>query len=169
MTPLKELQPITLRDMKAPMVHTGKYLAGRIITEANVSVATAFLIEDLNGESGLASDVVFVDESDQQKIQWANALQWYNPQKLSVDQLRDRGNQYYGKKDYEWALKYYKKALLIKPDLGVLHLNMAAAFLTLDNYHAAFEAAKLALEKGADKEKALMIWVLFENVGMKAQ
>uniref|UniRef100_A0A915CL16 SET domain-containing protein n=1 Tax=Ditylenchus dipsaci TaxID=166011 RepID=A0A915CL16_9BILA len=167
---LKELQPITLRDMKAPMVHTGKYLACRIITEAYVSVATAFLIEDLNGalletwlgwqkrvhSSGLPSDVVFVDESDQQKLQWANALQWYKPQKLSVDQLRDRGNQYYGKKDYEWALKYYKKALLIKPDLGVLHLNMAAAFLALDNYHAAFEAAKLALEKGADKEKALM-------------
>uniref|UniRef100_A0A915D845 Uncharacterized protein n=3 Tax=Ditylenchus dipsaci TaxID=166011 RepID=A0A915D845_9BILA len=201
MTPLKELQPITLRDMKVPMVHTGKYLACRIISEAYILVATAFLIEDLNGEVEIVSlynfqlnignscswlppgtimfikepylkfgsigrdliirvdspsDVVFVDESDQQRLQWANALQWYNPQKLSVDQLRARGNQYYVEKNYEWALKYYKKALIIEPDSGVLHLNMAAAYIATDNYHAAFESAKLALEKGADKEKALM-------------
>uniref|UniRef100_A0A915EAU7 SET domain-containing protein n=1 Tax=Ditylenchus dipsaci TaxID=166011 RepID=A0A915EAU7_9BILA len=171
-TPLKELQPITLRDMKAPMVHTGKYLACRTIAEAYIMVCVASFIEDLEGEveelslynfqlnigSSLdsPSDVVFVDESDQQELQWANALKWYKPQKLSVDQLRAKGNEYYKNKNYELALQYYKKGLFMEPDSGVLQLNMAAAFLASENYHAAYEAAKLALEKGADKEKALM-------------
>uniref|UniRef100_A0A915D840 SET domain-containing protein n=1 Tax=Ditylenchus dipsaci TaxID=166011 RepID=A0A915D840_9BILA len=179
-TPLKELQPITLRDMKVPMVHTGKYLACRIISEAYILVATAFLIEDLNGEVEDLSLYNF-------QLNIGNSCSWLPPgtimfikepylkfgslgknvfiradspsdvpQKLSVDQLRARGNQHYVEKNYEWALKYYKKGLLIEPDSGVLHLNMAAAYLATDNYHAAFESAKLALEKGADREKALI-------------
>uniref|UniRef100_A0A915EH79 Uncharacterized protein n=1 Tax=Ditylenchus dipsaci TaxID=166011 RepID=A0A915EH79_9BILA len=41
------------------------------------------------------SDVVFVDETNQQMLQWANALQWYKPQKLDSDQLRAKGNDCY--------------------------------------------------------------------------
>uniref|UniRef100_A0A915EGQ0 Uncharacterized protein n=1 Tax=Ditylenchus dipsaci TaxID=166011 RepID=A0A915EGQ0_9BILA len=49
-TPLNELKPMTLSQMKVPMVHTGRYLACRSVTEQYVIVATAVLIEDLNGE-----------------------------------------------------------------------------------------------------------------------
>uniref|UniRef100_A0A914DRS6 Uncharacterized protein n=1 Tax=Acrobeloides nanus TaxID=290746 RepID=A0A914DRS6_9BILA len=48
--PMSELQPITLSQMKVPMVHTGHYLPCRVVTtEANVVVATEVFIEDTNG------------------------------------------------------------------------------------------------------------------------
>lgn len=48
-TPFEELKPITLNEMKVPMVHRGRYLLCRSIVQPLASMNTDTLIQDLNG------------------------------------------------------------------------------------------------------------------------
>uniref|UniRef100_A0A915DCI8 SET domain-containing protein n=1 Tax=Ditylenchus dipsaci TaxID=166011 RepID=A0A915DCI8_9BILA len=111
------------------------------------------------GESGLQirvdspSDVIFIDEADELRLQAYGASKWYVPSKLTFDQLRQKGNDSYAAKNYEAALKWYKKAMLLVPDSPVIYLNQAACLLELGCYCEAHEKAGKALSSGADKRR----------------
>uniref|UniRef100_A0A914PUK9 Uncharacterized protein n=1 Tax=Panagrolaimus davidi TaxID=227884 RepID=A0A914PUK9_9BILA len=47
---LEELKEIKLRDMKVPMVHSGRYLVCRVIGAPCLMVGVNTLVEDLNGD-----------------------------------------------------------------------------------------------------------------------
>lgn len=53
--PVAELNPITLRDMKVPKVHGGRYLICRTIVEPTAFVGTSVYVEDLFGDVELLS------------------------------------------------------------------------------------------------------------------
>uniref|UniRef100_A0A914YRG0 SET domain-containing protein n=1 Tax=Panagrolaimus superbus TaxID=310955 RepID=A0A914YRG0_9BILA len=46
----EELKPITLRDMKVPMVHEGRYLICQVIGQPYAIVGVNVLIQDINGD-----------------------------------------------------------------------------------------------------------------------
>uniref|UniRef100_A0A915D4V8 Uncharacterized protein n=1 Tax=Ditylenchus dipsaci TaxID=166011 RepID=A0A915D4V8_9BILA len=102
------------------------------------------------------SDIVFIDKNDENTLKNVGALKWFKKQCLTPNQLKLKGNECFGKKQFEDAIKWYRKGLLIKPDFEVLHLNLSAALLSLGQYYKAYEEASKALQLGADKAKSLL-------------
>uniref|UniRef100_A0A914DGZ3 Tetratricopeptide repeat protein n=1 Tax=Acrobeloides nanus TaxID=290746 RepID=A0A914DGZ3_9BILA len=101
------------------------------------------------------SDIVFIDETDEKFLKEVGALVWFNLDKMSFEELKLQGNECYKKGNYEEALKYYSRALKYQPTSPIIHLNCAATFLALERYYEAYQAAKSALDNGADLQKAL--------------
>ncbi|KAH7704430.1 TPR and SET domain containing protein, partial [Aphelenchoides avenae] len=48
--PVAELKPITLRDMKVPKVHEGRYMLCRSIFEPTAFIGTTVYVEDMRGD-----------------------------------------------------------------------------------------------------------------------
>ncbi|KAH7699131.1 TPR and SET domain containing protein [Aphelenchoides avenae] len=183
--PLEELEPITLRDLQIPMLHTGRFLVCRTIADAVVAIGTTALVEDTTGDvehislhnfrnlndlewlkAGVImvikepylcydmsqnrmasiridspSDVIFVDDTEKDMLEAVDAMNWYKPEWFNFDQLKQKGNECFTRKDFEAALKYYVRAMRLQPDSAVIHLNRAAALLGLERFNEAYDAA----------------------------
>ena len=81
---------------------------------------------------------------------------------FDILKLKELGEQQHKEENYESALLFYKRGIrLSKKQLGdkidaaemaTLYLNQAQAFLRLDRFHEAYEAAKNASEIDANNE-----------------
>lgn len=72
-----------------------------------------------------------------------------------VGKIREQGNELVKQNDYNGALKLYNRAIRYNPEVPVLYLNKAFACLRSGYFNDAYEAAKIGMEKGGDREKAL--------------
>uniref|UniRef100_A0A915CRW4 SET domain-containing protein n=1 Tax=Ditylenchus dipsaci TaxID=166011 RepID=A0A915CRW4_9BILA len=111
--------------------------------------------EDVMIQVDSPSDVVFLDKTDRKMLEFYNALKWHGPQTLTQEQLRLEGNKMFNKADYEKALNYYSQALVLEPDLAVIHLNKAETLIRLNRFFEAYKEAKVGLDGGGNQEKAL--------------
>jgi tetratricopeptide (TPR) repeat protein len=108
-----------------------------------------WLYEDsVNIRCDSPSDVIFVDEENQELLKGTN---WLKSSGLSFDQLKAKGNQAFSSKDYHKSLKFYDRALKIHPDHPIILLNKSASFLSLERYYEAYEAASKALKLPVQK------------------
>uniref|UniRef100_A0AC34FAR2 SET domain-containing protein n=1 Tax=Panagrolaimus sp. ES5 TaxID=591445 RepID=A0AC34FAR2_9BILA len=197
--PFEELQPITLRDMKVPMVHVGRYLVCQVAGMPYPIVGVNVLIQDLNGDVEEAAiynfrykldnlhwispgtvmvikepwlrygsqsktpslridsptDVIFVDPTDYNFLNKIGAKKLYKSMSKDPEYWRKEANECFKKGKFEEALKLYDRAIRYNPELAVLYLNKSLTCLKMDAFYAAYESAKIAFEKGGDKEKAL--------------
>lgn len=69
--------------------------------------------------------------------------------------LKDRGNEFFKKKDYDNALKYYNYALVVKKD-PVFYSNISACYVSLGQLDKVVENSTKALELKPDYSKALL-------------
>lgn len=69
--------------------------------------------------------------------------------------LKDKGNHYFKKKDFENALKYYDYALEFKKD-PVFYSNISACYVSLNQLDKVVENSTKALELKPDYSKALL-------------
>ena len=68
---------------------------------------------------------------------------------------KEKANVDLKKGDYRSAIMLYDRAIRLNPTLPVLYLNKSLACLRDEAFYMAYEAAKIALEKSDDREKAL--------------
>uniref|UniRef100_A0A914Z682 SET domain-containing protein n=1 Tax=Panagrolaimus superbus TaxID=310955 RepID=A0A914Z682_9BILA len=102
------------------------------------------------------SDIIFVDPTDFDLLDKIGAKQWYESNLSKDAELwQEKANKFFKKEKYEMALKLYDRAIRCNPELSVLYLNKALTCLRIGAFYKAYETAKLALEKGGDREKAL--------------
>jgi hypothetical protein len=74
---------------------------------------------------------------------------------MDPDTIREEGNKHFLAKNYETATFMYNRAIRYTPNMPVLYLNRASSQLRSGYFEGAYESAKLALDKGGDREKAL--------------
>ena len=75
--------------------------------------------------------------------------------KMSFDELKNKGNDYFKKQNYDGALHFYERALTFQPESDVIYSNMAAALLRLERFYEAYSCAEKALKGGSNNEKTL--------------
>uniref|UniRef100_A0A914Z667 SET domain-containing protein n=1 Tax=Panagrolaimus superbus TaxID=310955 RepID=A0A914Z667_9BILA len=102
------------------------------------------------------SDVIFVDPIDNEVLEKIGATKWHDS-KLSknAEVWQKEANECFKKGKYEMALKLYDRAIRFNPELSVLHSNKSLTCLRIGAFYDAYEAAKIGLEKGGNREKAL--------------
>jgi hypothetical protein len=71
------------------------------------------------------------------------------------DKIKEEGNKCFSIKNYEAATFIYNRAIRYAPDMPVLYLNRSSSQMRSGYFEDAYESAKLALDKGGDREKAL--------------
>src|SRR4051812_4407321 len=71
----------------------------------------------------------------------------------TFDELKSQVNELF-KQNHD-AIELHKKKLDVNPDAAVIHLNLSLAWLSLNHFKSAYEHAQMALDSGADREKAL--------------
>lgn len=101
------------------------------------------------------SDVIFVKDVDQELLASVSALKWYQPETLSVDQLRVKGNECFVRKDYEGSLYFYDRALRVDPKHPVVLLNKTAVLLQLERFYEAHQLGQACLDAPVDRQKVL--------------
>uniref|UniRef100_A0AC35F0H7 SET domain-containing protein n=1 Tax=Panagrolaimus sp. PS1159 TaxID=55785 RepID=A0AC35F0H7_9BILA len=101
------------------------------------------------------SDVIVVDCNDSKLLQKADAMQWFKPLSKDSEIWRQKANDCFKKEKYKDALMLYDRAIRCNPELPVLYLNKSLTYLRTGAFYMAYESARLALEKGGDREKAL--------------
>lgn len=105
------------------------------------------------------SDVVLVDEADRRMLGKLGALKWYESEGLSAEQLRIKGVVCSQQWDFRGALKYYDRALRLKPRALSLELSRSAALMRLQRFEEAYRAAQRAFEGGIELETSLFMFV----------
>ena len=68
---------------------------------------------------------------------------------------KDKANDYLKNGDYKSAIMLYDRAIRLNPELPVLYLNKSLACLRDEAFFMAYETARIALEKGGDREKSM--------------
>lgn len=63
---------------------------------------------------------------------------------MSVEELKERGNERYQAKDYEEAIRLYSEAISLDSRRAVLYLNRAAVHLTVNRPSEALADAQMA-------------------------
>jgi hypothetical protein len=58
------------------------------------------------------SDVVFVHKTNRKMLEWAGALCWFEPETLSAEELKKRGNTAFVKDNFEGILLLYSSNLI---------------------------------------------------------
>uniref|UniRef100_A0AC34FHU8 Uncharacterized protein n=1 Tax=Panagrolaimus sp. ES5 TaxID=591445 RepID=A0AC34FHU8_9BILA len=101
------------------------------------------------------SDIIFVDPTDYEFLCKIEAKQLYVSMSEDAELWRQEANECFKKKDYKNALFLYDRAIRYNPQLPVLYLNKSITCLQTGAFYVAYKNAKLALEKGGDREKAL--------------
>lgn len=105
--------------------------------------------------NGTASPPVYpVDESGEPKLENVNELS-QELKETYATALKDRGNEFFKKKDYDNALKYYHYALVVKKD-PVFYSNISACYVSLGQLDKVVENSTKALELKPDYSKALL-------------
>uniref|UniRef100_A0A915EJ04 Uncharacterized protein n=1 Tax=Ditylenchus dipsaci TaxID=166011 RepID=A0A915EJ04_9BILA len=177
---LEDLKPISLKQMKVPYVHAGRYLLCRTITDA-FRVAIEFIVyqyllaaQRLHSAHQRActevckcqqpgiiildspSDVIFVDETDLSMKQFSgDSVPGSRLTNCPLKRIKQRQPTVWGK-DYEGALQFYQRALRLQPASPVISLNRAAALLKLERFYEAYQEAELALNAGCNREKLFL-------------
>jgi serine/threonine-protein phosphatase 5 len=72
----------------------------------------------------------------------------------AVDALKQKGNDFFGKKEYDEAIEAYSEALALDPTNAVILCNRAICYIRTEKYGAALEDANKAIEKDASNPKA---------------
>ena len=75
--------------------------------------------------------------------------------KMSFDELKNKGDDLFKKQNYEGAQHFYERALTFQTESDVIYSNMADALLHLERFHEAYSCAEKALKGGSNNEKAL--------------
>ena len=70
--------------------------------------------------------------------------------------LKDRGDGFYGKKDYEAAVNAYSAALTLDRSVAAIYSNRAACFYCLGDYGRCIEDCTAALKLVNDKLSVFM-------------
>uniref|UniRef100_A0A914Q0F3 SET domain-containing protein n=1 Tax=Panagrolaimus davidi TaxID=227884 RepID=A0A914Q0F3_9BILA len=197
---LIKLSPTTLKEMKVPKIHFGKYLICKVVDVPLPLIGISTLVEDLNGDveemiiynfsynindvswlkegsiliikeprlryglQGKAvslridspTDIIFTDSTDEEFLSKIGASKWHKPSTKDVELIRKNANDLFLKGKFDDALMLYNRAIRYSPDLPILYLNKASAYLRKNSFSKAYEAAKFGLEKGGDREKALL-------------
>ncbi|GJJ08710.1 hypothetical protein Clacol_002929 [Clathrus columnatus] len=66
---------------------------------------------------------------------------------IKAERAKERGNEAFKKQDYQLAIRHYIHAHEIEPELPHYQLNLAAAYLKLENWSAAERACTMALSQ----------------------
>ncbi|QLQ79667.1 hypothetical protein HG537_0C03150 [Torulaspora globosa] len=106
------------------------------------------------GESATAAPVYPVDERGEPKLDNVEELS-QELKETYATALKDKGNEYFKKKDYDNALKYYNYALILKKD-PVFYSNISACYVSLGQLDKVVENSTKALELKPDYSKALL-------------
>uniref|UniRef100_A0AC35FV44 Uncharacterized protein n=1 Tax=Panagrolaimus sp. PS1159 TaxID=55785 RepID=A0AC35FV44_9BILA len=101
------------------------------------------------------SDVIFVDPCDEKFLSKIGAMKWSEPMSKDAEFWREKANECFKKGEYKKAIFLYDRAIRCNEDNPVLYSNKAEACLQISAFYEADKAAKLALEKGGDRKKAL--------------
>lgn len=62
-----------------------------------------------------------------------------------VEQLKVQGNEAFGKKDYNTAIKYYTEALVLDPKNVSIFSNRCSAYFSLEKFREALNDAKQSI------------------------
>uniref|UniRef100_A0A914QCX0 SET domain-containing protein n=1 Tax=Panagrolaimus davidi TaxID=227884 RepID=A0A914QCX0_9BILA len=166
-TSMEKLKPIMLKEMKVPMIHTGRYLICQCLckplpimgvgTSVNgdkyFTSGVSMLIQDINVDS--PSDIIFVDSADEEYLDKIGAKKWYIEKSKDAEVWRQKANECFKNGNFEKALFFYDRAIRCNPELSILYLNKSLTCLRTGAFYFAYEASKIGLEKGGDREKAL--------------
>ena len=68
---------------------------------------------------------------------------------------KNEANELFKKGKFEQALFLYDRGIRCNPDSPILYLDKSLTCLKIDSFYMAYESAKIGLEKGGDREKAL--------------
>uniref|UniRef100_A0A914P4Q9 SET domain-containing protein n=1 Tax=Panagrolaimus davidi TaxID=227884 RepID=A0A914P4Q9_9BILA len=101
------------------------------------------------------SDVIFVDPCDEKILSKIGAMKWSETMSKDAEFWREKANECFKKREYKKAIFLYDRAIRCNEDNPVLYSNKAEACLQISAFYEADKAAKLALEKGGDRKKAL--------------
>jgi hypothetical protein len=101
------------------------------------------------------SDIIFVDSADEKFLDKIGANKWFVEKSKDAEVWRQKANECFKNENFEKALFFYDRAIRCNPELSVLYLNKALTCLRTGAFYFAYEAAKIGLEKGGDREKAL--------------
>uniref|UniRef100_A0AC34FTA6 SET domain-containing protein n=1 Tax=Panagrolaimus sp. ES5 TaxID=591445 RepID=A0AC34FTA6_9BILA len=101
------------------------------------------------------SDIIVVDPTDSEFLDKLGAIKWCKLMSKDPEYWREKANECFKKGKFEDALKLYDRAIRYNSELAVLYLNKSLTCLKIEAFYAAYESAKIAFEKGGDKEKAL--------------
>lgn len=107
-----------------------------------------------NGESTAAAPVYPVDGKGEPKLENVEDLSQELKESYATA-LKDKGNEFFKKKDYDNALKYYNYALVLKKD-PVFYSNISACYVSLGQLDKVVENSTKALELKPDYSKALL-------------
>jgi len=66
---------------------------------------------------------------------------------------KEKGNQYFTKKDYKNAITHYSKAIELDPNEYTFYTNRAASYQSMENWQAALKDANKSLELKPDWSK----------------
>lgn len=105
-------------------------------------------------ESANAAPVYPVDDKGEPKLDNVEDLS-QELKETYATALKDKGNEYFKKKDYDNALKYYNYALVLKKD-PVFYSNISACYVSLGQLDKVVENSTKALELKPDYSKALL-------------
>lgn len=75
-----------------------------------------------------------------------------------VEQLKLKGNDAFGKKDYKTAIKYYTEALTLDPKNVSVFSNRCSAYFSLENYREALNDAKQSINISPEFSKVTTIF-----------
>lgn len=71
----------------------------------------------------------------------------------SIEDLKNKGNEAFGKENYEEAITYFTQALELDPNNHILYSNRSGAYAKLEKYEQALEDANKVLELKPDWPK----------------
>ena len=89
---------------------------------------------------------------------------------MDFNSLKANGNDCYRQKDFDGALKFYDRALLLpkgelnESESAVIHLNKAAVLLELERFADAEIEAQKAKEIGSSKINEQKMYYRFANI-----
>ncbi len=80
----------------------------------------------------------------------------------NVEELKLQGNDAFGKKDYNSAIKYYTNALALDPKNFALFSNRCSAYYALEKFREALNDAKQAIIINPEFGKVKLFYFFFE-------